>query len=1077
MVAADNVTAAMSAMAGTVAGIFAEILGGIGIVFGEFAIAYGLDQAVDRATDRKSRKEIGEAKSAAEKLDYMEAVNDSVQLAETNDDLAQSFRELLDAMELTEVEGQQAIKTYGGMKEAANALMVSQRHLAAEQQKEADAQIQRQANRVVVSGFKGAYSGLNDAYVDTSVTSETLQTWIKATQESYEYINSLDELVSYYESLLRLEKQFQEEAEFRPEILDSDMYKAVEAEIKEYGVDVEIYREYLETQKDQTEEAIEANEELAESLGEPITSLNSLSTSLANATAQLQAYSDALGMDERGNFADKGSTLGQYKEIYDAAMEHFNAGEYGSTQYQAAMRLLLPESVLQEIEYDYEKAGEIASSKYFEALMGSAEDGGAEFANQLYDLWKSNSDGLEGVLDIVENSDGSFDVLIDDFDKLGEMLGIDGGALAAWSDQMDIFNKGLNWTQKDLDEFVEKAGALKTLSDGVTQQIDLDKFFGAIIEGAKSAGKSQQELESDIYNVAEYLEGLEDYTFTGTISQIEDAKDKALELAQGVGDASDEMGEMGDEEATPTLDLDNSLFLTKIQISKKALEDLGKTTVTPKVALSGAVPTHLAEGTDSAPAGIALTGEEGPELVLEGDNARVVGQDGPEITTLQEGAKVYTAEETADIFNRKGSGKIPAFWGGGSFTRSGTRVKNTPVAKQSGASRSSKVSSAGKSDTTDAQKEQIELHKKKVDLLETELDLLEAQDKPVRDQVAKIKEIQNALLDQIHYMESIGAEQADINKLYVEWYKWNDQIAKLQKEIYDDLDDAIDNELDEIKDYYDEQKDAIDEQIDALKEARDTKDDELDLEKKLLAVEEARANLANAQAERTVRMYNAQTGQWEWVANAKNVQNAQEALDKAEEDLAKFYEDAAYDAQVSALEAMKDALDDEYESIKEQWQKILDALEEPAKSIEEVLEDIARNATDDMATEIKELNKMLAQFGYAIPIGGGGGGKTNATGNNGTKATAIIADTLYSAISGGNPTIAGSQMPNSLRYLYESAGNQTVLGGNRIGSQTNTYGNVYTINGVTLTEAQAKTTTIYELAQRSRNLSLYSNAN
>ena len=67
-------------------------------------------------------------------------------------------------------------------------------------------------------------------------------------------------------------------------------------------------------------------------------------------------------------------------------------------------------------------------------------------------------------------------------------------------------------------------------------------------------------------------------------------------------------------------------------------------------------------------------------------------------------------------------------------------------------------------------------------------------------------------------MKSIGAEQEDINKLYVEWYKWQDQIAKLQKDIYKDLDDAIDNELDEIKKFYDDQQDAIDAQIDAQTE-------------------------------------------------------------------------------------------------------------------------------------------------------------------------------------------------------------------------------------------------------------------
>ena len=56
-----------------------------------------------------------------------------------------------------------------------------------------------------------------------------------------------------------------------------------------------------------------------------------------------------------------------------------------------------------------------------------------------------------------------------------------------------------------------------------------------------------------------------------------------------------------------------------------------------------------------------------------------------------------------------------------------------------------------------------------------------------------------------------------------------------------------------------------------MKEARDAKEDELTLEEKLLKVEEARAALENAQNERTIRTYNAASGQWEWVAHAKRV--------------------------------------------------------------------------------------------------------------------------------------------------------------------------------------------------------------
>ncbi len=1027
----SGIKGAMASLGEMVPAVFGEsgILGALGAILAEFGaifavvaaiagVAVGLDQHFDRKADNETK-------------DAIEAAQNS-----TGDERVDNTAAAISALK----------KQYKG----------------------------RYAN--LANGGQSFQSALtvNDTYMDTANTSGMLRTEVGWTKMRYDQIDSMEEMVDYYHQLIKLQKMYEEEG------VSDDTYRAIKNEIDDLAPAVENYMQIQGLINEVNAESAESFEEMAESVGAPIPTLNSLALALSKAGAEIEAYNKA---QEGG---EKGDTLNTYKGIYDTAMEHYKAGEYGSTQYQSAMQLLLPDSVLQEIGYDYQKAGELASSEWFAALMAGTEDGGAEFANKLYDMSTRNADGVLGVFDklgnsiveITENADGTFGLDIKDFDALGEAIGIDAEVIAALADKIDILNPSLNLSREEILNMAKDAGAL-TEEVGKFPTIDVEQLFNKIVDGGKRAGKSAQQIESDLYHMQDELTNLDDVNLSVPFAELDSLREKAMEAAQESGETKGALDDLNGAEATPEVGLNTTAFDTAVDRVEKKILTLDGRSVTVHLNTSGNA-THggkgggFAGGTDHAPAGSALTGEEGPELVLEGNSARIVGQDGPEITTLQEGAKVYTAEETEAILNRKGSRGMPAFWTGGVFSRS---AKTSTVAKKSGASRSSKASSAGKSKTSDAQKEQIELHEKKVTLLETELDLLEAQDKPVRDQVSKIKEIQNALLDQIHYMESIGAEQADINKLYVEWYKWNDQIAKLQKEIFDELDDAIDNELDEIKDFYDEQKDAIDEQIDALKEARSTKSDELDLDKKLLAVEEARANLANAQAERTVRMYNAQTGQWEWVANAKNVENAREALQKAEEDLAKYYEDAAYDAQVAALEAQKDALDDEFDSIKAKWQEILDALEEPAKSLEEVLADIARNATDDMATEIKELNAMLAQFGYAIPIGGGGGGKTNARGNNGTKATAIIADALYSAISGGSPTIAGSQMPNSLRYLYESAGAQAMVGGNRIGSQTNTYGNVYTINGVTLTEAQAKTTTIYELAQRSRNLSLYSNAN
>lgn len=89
--------------------------------------------------------------------------------------------------------------------------------------------------------------------------------------------------------------------------------------------------------------------------------------------------------------------------------------------------------------------------------------------------------------------------------------------------------------------------------------------------------------------------------------------------------------------------------------------------------------------------------------------------------------------------------------------------------------------------------------------------------------------------------------------------------------------------------------------IDALEDMQDTQDDANALAEKQLAVDEAREALQNAQNQRTVRIFNPVTGQWEWVADAKNIQQAQEQLKSAEEALMK-------EQQSQELEALKKAM-------------------------------------------------------------------------------------------------------------------------------------------------------------------------
>ena len=206
-----------------------------------------------------------------------------------------------------------------------------------------------------------------------------------------------------------------------------------------------------------------------------------------------------------------------------------------------------------------------------------------------------------------------------------------------------------------------------------------------------------------------------------------------------------------------------------------------------------------------------------------------------------------------------------------------------------------------------------------IDLLKSELALMRERGASEEDQIKKIQQIQEALHLEADYLRQIGASQEEINKLSEEWWAY-------QYEIYDIHLDLLKSELALMEEREDDTETQIAkareiqavlrEQIDALKEigASQTEinklekewweleneiagktnqlaEDRLSLEEKILAVQEAQVALMNAQNERTVRMYNAATGQWEWTANPKDIQSAQEALDSANQDLSDFYND------------------------------------------------------------------------------------------------------------------------------------------------------------------------------------------
>lgn len=274
-----------------------------------------------------------------------------------------------------------------------------------------------------------------------------------------------------------------------------------------------------------------------------------------------------------------------------------------------------------------------------------------------------------------------------------------------------------------------------------------------------------------------------------------------------------------------------------------------------------------------------------------------------------------------------------------------------------------KKSSGSTKSTKDAELERL---KDIVSLRKSELSLMQERGDSTADQIDKMRQIQAALHAQAEYMRRIGASQADINALSTEHWKITKQIEELQKDLWDELEDAVNKKLEEAADARDKQVDAIDKQIAALKDAKEAEDESLKLEQLKADVLEKQNALMEAQKERTVRVFNAATGQWEWEANASSVKSAQDAYKKAKEDLADYERELALQREIDEMEAKKTLIEETYNTLKAEWERITDSLQEPTRTIGDILSDIARNGTSKMRQQVEEVNTLLGKLNQYI---------------------------------------------------------------------------------------------------------------
>lgn len=427
--------------------------------------------------------------------------------------------------------------------------------------------------------------------------------------------------------------------------------------------------------------------------------------------------------------------------------------------------------------------------------------------------------------------------------------------------------------------------------------------------------------------------------------------------------------------------------------------------------LKGAGIGRKASGGKSSGGGLTLVNEQGPEIIQEGSTARIAGGGEPTVTMLAPGAMVYTAPQTRRMLH----GQRPD----GLFRAAARGYDSTGM--------------------------------------------------------------DGAL------------PPSDQGRFYVPGLSGNaggnsggggGSGGGGNSEYWEELQEAMDKKFDEAEKARKAELADLDAQLEALKKARDTEEDRLELEEKILAVTEAQAKLANAQAERNVRMYNAATGQWEWIADQKAVQSAKDQLKKAQDALDKFRKDQEYDAAVAAIKAQQDAVNARYDELENKWKEILESVEEPLREIADILADVARSGTDRQKGEtgnVKSLAERIADFiatnpsGWKIP-GYDSGGVLRGMG--GVKATSedeiVLGPALSAKILTPTPNAQFDAFARALGAVYgmPNAGIPTAPT-NSYGASTDSHDTVYSFpGGINLTEQQANTTTLGELARQLRILNL-----
>lgn len=522
---------------------------------------------------------------------------------------------------------------------------------------------------------------------------------------------------------------------------------------------------------------------------------------------------------------EKDDNFKNYAEALEALNEEFVKGYENSNQFWAAAEYLFGTEQLNEWGWSQGLDEIYAAMERNVAIFGDAESAGTGFLDRLYEISEAGqitADDGSVIAQIEKLADGTYNFQFDsgDLDALAERLGItseaatacmqalsmykdfnfyDIGTVMSTIEEIGLASDSINGTAVNVGTLTDQLIALGYNNkdifdlmnvlkevDGVSL-IDINANVDTLAQSLSDLGLAAQDGVDINVNADGLSDLMSQLNFTredtqNLITKLSEADGITLTNAEGEVISLNDALEYTDglTFASVTSEIDG--ITSSAELAEQAVEDLqysintlkGKTvTVTLDVQRKSGILGSIfgyAKGTDGAPEGDALVGEEGEELVQSGNRAYFVGTNGAEIVHLNEGDKVYTAAETRKI--KRGAtvirGVVPAFAGGTGLGKPDTPTYTSVLPD--------KPTTTTNSSTTDKAESEFER------LYKYHQHLLKMDQESVSDYIAWLDAA---------YQEAYKNGEIELD----DYYKYQEEVFDKIKESLDDLQKAHENAI------------------------------------------------------------------------------------------------------------------------------------------------------------------------------------------------------------------------------------------------------------------------------------------